>query len=1132
MHTLSVRPLVRLSALPVLSVLSASSILSAQSTTPKPDSLPLTYPRTIEFETGEGTWLSLDVSPDGQTIVFELMGDIYTLPMAGGQAKPITQGPPFDSQPRWSPDGTRIVFLSDRDGAENVWTMDPDGAAPKAVSKGDKDLYASPEWTPDGEYIVVSRTPSPIGSNYQLWLFHKDGGPGVSLTKDDKGERATGTGRGTNINSLGAAFGPDGRYVWYARKRGGFGYNIDITQWQLAIFDRRTGRIFPQTDVYGSAMRPVLSADGRWLVYAVRHDAETGLRLRDLTTGDERWLRHPVQRDDQESRFTRDLMPGSSFTPDSRALVTTWGGKIWRITLADGTTTEIPFTAPVKLQIGPRVSFQYPVDTGDILVKQIRDPALSPDGKRLAFSALDRLYVIDLPNGKPRRLTSDTLHEQHPVWSPDGKAVAYITWGLGGGFVQRVGADGKGKPDRLTRSPAFYMYPAWSPDGARIVALRGPREARVTESFGPGYELVWLPAKGGSVERVAPANPSGRPHFSRDPGRIYLYESGDGLVSMRFDGTDRRAHLKVTGFTVNAPQAEPNTADEILIAPDSTRALALVNNYVYLVNLPMTGQQPLSLSVADPSAAAFPAKRLTRVGGDFIGWAADGRSVTWALGRSFFRHDMSVADSLAKIKARADSARADSVKAQGPKPDSAFKARVDSLAKLPAYDPARLDITIRIPRDVPRGTVVLRGARVITMKGDEVIDRGDVVITDNRITCVGPAGALASSCMPAGAKTIDVSGQTIIPGLVDVHAHPWPAFGVHAPQNWKYLANLAWGVTTTRDPQTATTDVLTYADQVEAGEMLGPRIYHTGPGVFGPFLEEPFASLDDVRNALKRYSEFYHSNTIKQYMAGNRKQRQWVIMAAKEQGLMPTTEAGLDFKMNLTIAMDGYPGHEHSLPIMPLYRDVVELYAKSGITYTPTLLVSYGGPWTENWFYETFDIHDMPKVRRFTPHAEIDARAERRPWFRRNQYVFERLAEGARKIVEAGGRVGLGGHGQMEGLGDHWELWAIASAGMKPHDVLRVGTIFGAEAIGMGQDLGSIEPGKLADLIVLTQNPLEDIHNSNTIRYVMKNGRLYEGDTLDEIYPRKRPLETQWWWNRDAADIGSARPSLDLLPAW
>jgi hypothetical protein len=359
---------------------------------------------------------------------------------------------------------------------------------------------------------------------------------------------------------------------------------------------------------------------------------------------------------------------------------------------------------------------------------------------------------------------------------------------------------------------------------------------------------------------------------------------------------------------------------------------------------------------------------------------------------------------------------------------------------------------------------------------------------------------------------IDVAGKSIIPGFIDVHAHPWATWGIHQTQVWKYLANLAWGITTTRDPQTATTDVLTYADQVETGELLGPRVYHTGPGVFW---DENFKSLDDARNALRRYSEFYHTYWIKQYMVGTRKQRQWLIMAAQELGLMPTTEGGLDFKLNLTEALDGYPGHEHSYPIMPLYQDAVGLIAQSGITYTPTLLVSYGGPFSENYFYERYDIHDNAKIRRFVPHEEIDQRAERRSWFRENQYVFPRIAASAAAILRAGGNVGLGCHGQLDGLGCHWELWAMAAGGMTNHEVLQVGTRAGARALGMEQDLGSLEPGKLADLIVLDADPLADIHNTEKIRYVMKNGRLYEGDTLNEVWPRQTTLPVMWWWGEE-----------------
>jgi len=1076
----------------------------------KLDSLPLKTARTVSFETSEATWMSLDVSPDGKTIVFELLGDLYTMPVAGGTATRITSGPAFDSQPRWSPDGKRIVFLSDLSGAENVWLCDPDGSHKKALTKGTNNLFASPEWTPEGNYIVVSRTSGVLGSVYELWLIHKDGGTGAAMLRVQAGPNAP-----PPMNTLGAAFGKDPRYIWVSRHRGGFGYNLQYPLWELAIYDRQTGRLFPQTDTYGSAMRPALSSDGKWLVYATRYDAETGLRLRNMASGDERWLVYPVTRDDQESRFTRDLYPGYSFTPDNQAIIVSYGGKVHRVAVPSGQVTDIPFTAAVEQQLGPMVHIPMRVDTAAVLVRQIRNASPSPDGKRLAFSALDRLYVMDLPNGTPRRLTNDSIKEQVPAWSPDGQWLAYVTWTDQGGTLDKIKATPGSRPVRLTSDSAFYDTPVWSPDGARIVVVRGPRAPRTEEHFAPGYEIDWVPAAGGTLTKISPINNWGRPHFSRDPNRIYIYEGPEGLVSMRYDGTDRRQHIRVTGYTYPGPGSEPNIADEILISPDSDRVLAAVDNYVYLVTLPLIGGQTPVVSISDPSSAAFPVKRLTMIGGEFIGWTNDGKQAFWSAGRSFLKWDPVVADSMDKLKQRTDSIRSDSLKGDAFKalPDSVTKkmrARADSLAKLPAYEPPRVDVAIHVPRDIPRGTVVLRGARIITMKGDEVIENGDVVVKDNRIVSVGPQGGAA----PAGAKVIDVSGKTIIPGFVDVHAHPWPTWGIHETQVWKYLANLAWGVTTTRDPQTSTTDVLTYSDLVETGEILGPRIYHTGPGVFW---SEDFKSLEDTRQALRRYSEFYRINTIKMYMTGNRKQRQWVIMAAKELGLMPTLEGGLDFKMNLTAVLDGYPGSEHSYPIMPLYKDAVQLIAQSGITYTPTLLVSYGGPWSENFFYERYDIHDNPKVRRFMPHDEIDQRAERRPWFRESEYVFPRIAASANAILQAGGFIGLGGHGQMDGLGDHWELWAMAAGGMKSHDVLKVATINGAHAIGMEQDLGSLEPGKLADLIVLDANPLEDIHNTNTVRYVMKNGRLYEGETLNEIYPRQRPLPKLWWWGTEPA---------------
>jgi len=237
-----------------------------------------------------------------------------------------------------------------------------------------------------------------------------------------------------------------------------------------------------------------------------------------------------------------------------------------------------------------------------------------------------------------------------------------------------------------------------------------------------------------------------------------------------------------------------------------------------------------------------------------------------------------------------------------------------------------------------------------------------------------------------------------------------------------------------------------------------------------------------------------------------------MVMACKEHGIMPTTEGSLDLKLDLTHVIDGFSGNEHSLPIVPLYKDVVEMVAKSGINYTPTLLVAYGGPWAENYFYETTDVHGDPKLRRFIPHNVLDTKSLRRPWFSKEQHVFPKIAASAAKIIRDGGHVCIGGHGQLQGIQCHWEMWALQSGGLSSHETLRAATIQGAEALGFGQDLGSLEPGKLADLLVLNKDPLQDIRNTNTIRYVMKDGELFEGATLNQIWPQQKALPELWWW--------------------
>ncbi|HVX38348.1 MAG TPA: amidohydrolase family protein, partial [Gemmatimonadaceae bacterium] len=769
--------------------------------------------------------------------------------------------------------------------------------------------------------------------------------------------------------------------------------------------------------------------------------------------------------------------------------------------------TMIPFTADVDLMIAGPTKFAYPYNDSTLTVRQIRDLAPSPDDKRLAFVALDRLWVMDLPDGTPHRLVpSENVGEFQPAWSPDGQYVAYVTWNdIDGGTVSRVRSDGSGNAQKLSNAPAFYDMPAYSLDGRRIVVGRGPRNMRMDleELERPpqpavGVELVWLPSSGGAETVISPIANFGRPHFvTTDTSHVYFSE-GTQLVSMRWDGTDQKTLLRTGGGGRGGGGG--GGGGEMTLSPDGQKVLVQAGVKPYIIEaVPQTGNVP-TINTANPAQSEVPVRQLTRIGGEFSAWSRDSKTVYYALGHSLFTYDVAAAanavrDSIARAEARADSGAA------------AGRGGRGGSAAPPIYEAARHDVVITVAKDRPHGVVALRGARILTMKGHEVIPKGDIVVRDNRIVAVGPQGKVT---IPSGAKIIDVSGKTIMPGYVDIHAHIWPAFGVHRSQPFEYLINLAYGVTTTRDPQTSTTDVLSYSDMVETGGFIGPRIYATGPGIFSA---ENIRTLDDARNVLKRYSEFYNTETIKQYMTGDRRVRQLLIEAAREQHLMPTLEGGLDFKKNLTEAMDGYAGSEHTLPIAPLYKDVLELYANSGTTWTPTLIVQYGGPWAENYWYEHSDVADDPKLNRFTPRDVVERKALRRPgWWAPSQWSFQLFAEQAAKVVAAGGHVGMGSHGQLQGLGAQWEIWNIASGGMPRYDVLRCATIFGAEAIGHEQDLGSLEAGKLADLQVLDRNPLDDIKNTNTIKYVMKNGRMYDANTMNEVWPRQQQVARLWWW--------------------
>lgn len=1071
----------RLSPLMVLAAMAGSFLFQPAASQAQ---LSLQPGRNISFQTDEGTWMSLDVSPRGGMVVFDLLGQLYTIPLTGGNAVKITSGMGFHSQPRFSPDGAHIVFVSDRSGAENIWIAKTDGTDARQISNDRQAEFASPIWLDDGKQILVSRRKTiPSDAAFELWEYDIDGGSGVRVTE------AMETPQGAEVNAIGPTASPDGKYIYYAKRSADFDFTPEfmdlIPKSQIVRLDRFTGEEVQITEAFGSAFRPQISPDGKLLAYATRKGSETALKVIDLQTRDERWLKYPVQRDDQESEygsaFNRDILPGYSFTPDGREVVLTYGGKIYRVELATGSERPVPMAAQISQDIGPALSVPARVEDGPVKWRVLQGASLSPDGRRVAFSAATHIYAMSVGD-VPHRLTRGKDREYQPAYSPDGRWIAYVTWSSAGGHIWKVRSDG-GSAVRVTRTPAYYRDLAWAPDGRTIVALRGPRKWQLDK---PNewilsrqlLDLVSVSADGGEVHSIATVTGGARPHFvTGQPDRIYFL-TPDGLVSTQFNGSDKRTHIK---FMVNDVQPDFDVRSvDAQFSPDGRWIAVRLAHRVYLIRAPGLGGEPVTVDLSPSGEAkpALPVRQLGGLGADGLGWSKDAASVFWTVGSTIFRQPV-------------------------------------EAAWTGSADPQKIAIDLEFPRAKPSGTILLRGAKLITMRGDEVIDNADILVQGNRIGKVGAHDAFA---VPADARIIDVTGSTIVPGFIDLHAHWFDIRrGVLDPDNnWNFAANLAYGVTSGRDVQTMTFDTLAYQDLVDMGEAIGPRAYSTGPGVFS---STDFQSYEETRDYLEAYRRNYNLRHIKAYLTGNRQQRQWVARASKELGMMPTTEGHSDTELDLTHLFDGFAGLEHSMPTTPLYKDVVEAMAQSDITYTPTLVVSYGGPLSEDYFYETTDVQNDPKLRRFVPNHILDAMTRRRStWSSDAEYVFKRLATEDKKLVDAGVRVAVGSHGQLQGISYHWELWLLATGGMSPMEVLRSATVRGAEGLGLAQDLGSIEEGKLADMVILSRDPTADIRNTTSIAYVMKNGELYEGNTLDEMRPGGRKRQPGWWVGDMPAD--------------
>lgn len=1063
--------------------LAAAGGAATTPTVPRPpqpagQTLPLQATRRIAFDTDEGTWMSLDVLRDGR-LVFDLLGDLYTLDAKGGRATAITRGLGFDSQPTVSPDGQWIAFVSDRSGAENLWRIRPDGSDAQQLTFGDDDtVLVSPAWTPDGRALYASRFRWSV-NDYELWRYGIDGSETLvaPVRADGGGEQST----------LGAVVSADGRTLYAARRSGGKD-SAELEQWSIVRRDLASGKeetVLPVPGVpgrrpfAGTYFRPQLSPDGTQLAYATRHQGETGLRLRTLATGEDRWVAFPIEHDQSQAQSWQDLVPRYAFSRDGRALLLSRNGRFERIPLDGSAPRAIAFTASVELDLGPLTSADVRQESGPVRARLVQDPAVSPDGSRVAFSALGGLYLMDMADGAvPRRLDTGPVPAFHPSWSPDGRRLTYVTWdGGSGGQVWLLALDGGG-PTQLSRGAgAYYTHPLFTRDGNGVLVVASDTVARNQAAmvFGSVRDasLLQLPVRGGEPRVVHRGTLGGTLHHGADRDRIYAMGTG-GLL-----GIDLRSGTADAPIVVKGPgwyfQDGSVAVDDLRISPDGQWLLAQVAQQLHLLPAPQPGQ------TVDLLAPGVRHRRITEVGADYFGWSADGGDIVWAIGASVQRRS--------REDITLHAADAPGWDADAPRPGQGTQV---------------VQANVELPRDVATGTLLLRGATLLTQRGDEAIADADLLVRDGRIAALGPRGSID---VPADATLRDVSGRFIIPGLIDVHDHVADfRRDLLDLRPWGLRARLAYGITTAFDPSSLSIDMLAYQDLVDAGLVVGSRAPTTGMAMFS---FNRIASLDEARALLLRYRDHYRTRTIKQYLVGNRRQRQWLVQAAHELGMRPTSEGSLALKLDLNQVLDGYGGHEHALPT-PLYRDVIELMARSGTSYDATLMIANGGPAAQNGYV----IRDRPlqdaTFRATRPYEAAMQQAQSQRWIDPSLMLYPRIAADVARIQRAGALVAMGSHGEIPGPGLHWELQAHVEGGMTPGEALQAATLGGAKTIGRGAELGSLEPGKLADLVILQADPRSDIRNTLKIDAVMLGGRLRAVPTLDELWPQPRAVAPLW----------------------
>lgn len=1025
--------------------------------------------KTITIDTDETTWSNLDVSPDGKTIVFDMLGDLYVMPISGGEAKVLLGDMAWNTEPRFSPDGKSMVFTSDRKGGDNIWTMNVDGTNLQQLSKEDTHIVHNPTWSPDGNYILAKHsqmTGRSIAAG-SIWMYHKSGGKGIEVR-----ERLHGKNSQKNVAE--PAYSVDGRFVYYSLdgtpgsrwqyNKNSLGSIFEVRRWDLLKGEEET-----IISGAGGAIRPMPSDNGKYLAFVKRVDMQSALFVKNLQSGIETQVYKGLDRDLQETNGEHGNTPAFAWTPDDKNLIFWAGGKFHSVDVNSTKVNAIPVHIKVEKQITPALKFAVDVAPDTFKVKMARWTQVSPDGKTVLFQALGHIYTRNIKSGKVKRLTSqNSAFEFYPSFSRDGKSVVYTTWNDNKLGEVRVAQLRSGKSKVITRQKGHYIEPTFSPDGKKVLfkKVTGGFLLSGDWSMNPGIYIA--DSKGGNVRRITKSGSNA--HFANTTHRVYFSDGGEAnellFKSTDLNGKDERVHFKGDYLT------------DYKMSPDG-KWIAFIKGFQTYVAPFVTIGKAIALG---SDTKSIPVKQVSKYSGDYLNWTADSSELTWAYGPTLYRRALK----------------------------DTFGFLTGTAKDMPEPVAKGLNVGFDKKADVPQGLLALVGGRVVTMRNadneQEIIEDGVILIENNRIKAVGKRGEVN---IPSKAKQIDISGKTVIPGLVDVHAHgSYASRELQPQQNWNQYSNLSFGVTTIHDPSNNTSEVFSMAELVKSGQTVAPRIYSVGRILYAgedAHYKATITNLEEAKFHVKRLKSA-GAISVKSYNHPRRETRQQVLTAGRELEMMVVPEGGAKFQHNMTMVVDGHTGVEHALPIRDIYSDVVQLWSQTKVGYTPTFVVAYGGISGENYWYQHTDVWKNERLMSFVPKYVVEPTAIRPLKAPEDHFNHIDVAKHAKTLRDAGVGVNIGAHGQREGLAAHWELWSMGQGGFSGWEAIRGGTIDGAKYLAMDKDIGSIEKGKLADLAIINGDPTKDIRQSEFVAYTVINGRIYDAKTMNEVgnYDNKR----------------------------